>query len=149
MIAEIIGMAPSLAAHLGANPSLFEGVLTHDVATSLPNADALAAELEEELKIEHSYEEILDTTRRWINDRRFQVGVQVLRGQIDPNRSGATMSDIVDAAIRCLLPRVEAEFARRHGRMPGADAPALAILAMGKLGGRELTAGSDLDLVPP
>ncbi|MBL6598427.1 MAG: bifunctional [glutamine synthetase] adenylyltransferase/[glutamine synthetase]-adenylyl-L-tyrosine phosphorylase [Alphaproteobacteria bacterium] len=147
MIAEIMGMAPSLAAHLGANPSLFEGVLTHDVATSLPNADALAAELEEELKIEHSYEEILDTTRRWINDRRFQVGVQVLRGQIDPNRSGATMSDIVDAAIRCLLPRVEAEFARRHGRMPGADAPALAILAMGKLGGRELTAGSDLDLV--
>ncbi len=147
MIAEIMGMAPSLAAHLGANPSLFEGVLTHDVATSLPNADALAVELEEELKIEHSYEEILDTTRRWINDRRFQVGVQVLRGQIDPNRSGATMSDIVDAAIRCLLPRVEAEFSRRHGRMPGSEAPALAVLAMGKLGGRELTAGSDLDLV--
>jgi [glutamine synthetase] adenylyltransferase / [glutamine synthetase]-adenylyl-L-tyrosine phosphorylase len=89
----------------------------------------------------------LDTARRWINDRRFQVGVQVLRGQIDTRRSGRTMSDIVDAAIQCLLPRVEEEFARRHGRMPGTGAPALAVLAMGKLGGRELSAGSDLDLV--
>ncbi len=147
MIAEIMGMAPSLAAHLGMNPSLFEGVLTHNVAVNLPDADGLAAELEDELLIEHSYEEVLDTTRRWVNDRQFQVGVQVLRGQIDTRRSGRTMSDIVDAAVRCLLPRVEAEFALRHGRMPESGSPALAVVAMGKLGGRELTAGSDLDLV--
>ena len=33
---------------------------------------------------------------------------------------------------------------RQHGRMPGGQA---AVLAMGKLGGREMTAGSDLDLI--
>jgi [glutamine synthetase] adenylyltransferase / [glutamine synthetase]-adenylyl-L-tyrosine phosphorylase len=147
VIAEIMGMAPSLAAHLGMNPALFEGLLTHDIAVGLPGSEDLALELEDELRQEHSYEEILDTARRWINDRRFQVGVQVLRGQIDTERSGRTMSDIVDAAIQCLLPRVEEEFAQRHGRMPGTDTPALAVIAMGKLGGRELSAGSDLDLV--
>ena len=147
VIADIMGMAPTLAAHLGMNPALFEGVLTHDIAVGLPGSDDLAVELEEELRLEHSYEEVLDTARRWINDRRFQVGVQVLRGQIDTRRSGRTMSDIVDAAIQCLLPRVEEEFARRHGRMPGTSVPALAVLAMGKFGGRELSAGSDLDLV--
>ncbi len=147
MIAEIMGMAPSLAAHLGMNPALFEGVLTHDVAVGLPDADTLADELNEELRIEHSYEEVLDTTRRWVNDRFFQVGVQVLRGQIDTRRSGQNMSDITDAAVRCLLPRAETEFGLRHGRMPDSESPALAIVAMGKLGGRELTAGSDLDLV--
>ena len=147
VIAEIMGMAPSLAAHLGMNPALFEAVLTHDIAVGLPGSEDLAAELEGTLRLEHSYEEVLDTTRRWINDRRFLVGVQVLRGKIDTGRSGRTMSDIVDAAIHCLLPRVEEEFARRHGRMPGTDIPALAVVAMGKLGGRELSAGSDLDLV--
>ena len=147
VIADIMGMAPSLAAHLGMNPGLFEGVLTHDIAVGLPGSEDLAAQLEEELRLEHSYEEILDTARRWINDRRFQVGVQVLRGRINTEHSGRTMSDIVDAAIQCLLPRVEEEFARRHGRMPGTGVPALAVIAMGKLGGRELSAGSDLDLV--
>ena len=33
---------------------------------------------------------------------------------------------------------------RSHGRMPGGQA---AVIAMGKLGGREMTAGSDLDLI--
>jgi [glutamine synthetase] adenylyltransferase / [glutamine synthetase]-adenylyl-L-tyrosine phosphorylase len=147
VIADIMGMAPSLAAHLGMNPALFEGVLTHDIAVDLPGPDDLGAELEYEIRLELSYEEVLDTARRWINDRRFLVGVQVLRGQIDTERSGRTMSDIVDAAIQCLVPRVEEEFTRRHGRMPGTGIPALAVVAMGKLGGRELSAGSDLDLV--
>jgi glutamate-ammonia-ligase adenylyltransferase len=147
VIADIMGMAPSLAEHLGLNPSLFEGVLTHDLTVGLPGAEDLTAELNGELGLEASYEEVLDTARRWINDRSFQVGVQALRGQIGTKRSGRTMSNIVDAAIRCLLPRVEEEFARRHGRMPGTGIPALAVISMGKLGGRELSAGSDLDLV--
>jgi glutamate-ammonia-ligase adenylyltransferase len=147
VIADIMGMAPSLAEHLGLNPSLFEGVLTHDLAVGLPGAEDLTLELNGELDLEASYEEVLDTARRWINDRRFQVGVQGMRGQIGTKRSGQTMSNIVDAAIRCLLPRVEEEFARRHGRMPGTGIPALAVISMGKLGGRELSAGSDLDLV--
>jgi len=151
VIADIMGMAPSLAQHIGFNPSLFEGLLTHDVENRLPGADRLTEELDSELGLEKSYEEVLDTSRRWINDRRFQVGVQVLAGRFDDaavgQGAGATMSDIVDAAIRCLLPRVEEEFAHRHGRMPGDHAPALAVMALGKLGGRELSAGSDLDLV--
>ncbi|MEZ5799250.1 MAG: hypothetical protein R3D29_00430 [Nitratireductor sp.] len=39
---------------------------------------------------------------------------------------------------------VSAEFAVRHGTVPGAR---LCVLGMGRLGSRELTAGSDLDLI--
>src|SRR3546814_7356415 len=46
-----------------------------------------------------------------------------------------------------LLPQVEATFAERHGRLPETATPAIAVLALGKYGGRELTHGSDLDLV--
>jgi glutamate-ammonia-ligase adenylyltransferase len=38
----------------------------------------------------------------------------------------------------------EREMARLHGRVPGS---AVCVLAMGKLGGREMTAASDLDLI--
>jgi [glutamine synthetase] adenylyltransferase / [glutamine synthetase]-adenylyl-L-tyrosine phosphorylase len=40
--------------------------------------------------------------------------------------------------------KVEREIVRAHGRVPGGAA---AIIAMGKLGGREMTAASDLDLI--
>ena len=43
-----------------------------------------------------------------------------------------------------LQPAVEAEFARAHGVVPGGH---LAVVAYGKLGSRELTLTSDLDLV--
>ena len=39
---------------------------------------------------------------------------------------------------------VEKRFATEHGRLRGQEA---AVLALGKLGGREMTAGSDLDLI--
>src|SRR6185312_12060537 len=43
-----------------------------------------------------------------------------------------------------LLTVVENELAESAGRMPGG---AFAVIAMGKLGGREMTAASDLDLI--
>jgi glutamate-ammonia-ligase adenylyltransferase len=39
---------------------------------------------------------------------------------------------------------VEREMAKMHGRVPGGG---MAVIAMGKLGGREMTAASDLDLI--
>ena len=146
-LADIMGLAPSLARLLGDNPSLLEGILTHDVAAALPDADQLTDELDRDLARARDYEDVLDISRRWINDRRFQIGVQSVRGLVEVEQAAASLSDIVDAAICCLLPRVEEEFSRRHGRIPEASQPALAVIAMGKLGGRELTAGSDLDLV--
>jgi glutamate-ammonia-ligase adenylyltransferase len=147
VVAEILGMAPSLAGQLGREPALFEGILTHDVMMPLPDADALTAELVRHLKATDDYEMALDVTRRWTADRRFQIGVQIIRSHIDADRAGETYSDVADATINALLPWVERDFARRHGHLPGVDCPALAVIALGKYGGRELSYGSDLDLV--
>ena len=46
--------------------------------------------------------------------------------------------------VRALHRAVEEQFAAAHGRMPRQQT---AVLAMGKLGGREMTAASDLDLI--
>jgi len=147
VVAEILGMAPSLAGQLGREPELFEGILTHDVLQPLPAAPDLTEELEQHLSATADYEAALDITRRWTGDRRFQIGVQIIRSHLDADRAGLTYSDVADATINALLPRVEGEFARRHGHLPGVERPALAILALGKYGGRELSYGSDLDLV--
>lgn len=147
VVAEILGMAPSLAGQLGREPALFEGILTHDVLQPLPDAETLTRELERHLAATEDYELALDVTRRWTGDRRFQIGVQIIRAHLDADRAGTTYSDVADATISALLPWVERDFARRHGRLPDVETPALAVIALGKYGGRELSYGSDLDLV--
>ncbi|MGB9644742.1 MAG: glutamine-synthetase adenylyltransferase, partial [Stellaceae bacterium] len=59
-------------------------------------------------------------------------------------QAGAALADIAETALAALLPRVEAEFARRHGQVPGAT---FAVIGMGRLGSREMTVASDLDLI--
>ena len=147
VMAEILGMAPSLARQLGRQPSLFEGILTHDVMQPLPGVEALTEELEHGLEQAEDYESALDITRRWTSDRRFQIGIQILRGRMDADAAGVTYSNVADAAIRALLPIAETEFAQRHGHLPEVERPHMAVLAYGKHGGQSLTHGSDLDLV--
>jgi [glutamine synthetase] adenylyltransferase / [glutamine synthetase]-adenylyl-L-tyrosine phosphorylase len=144
LVAEIMGSAPRLAAHLARKPVLLDAVLSTNFLEPLPDAPSLRADLAGELGQARDFQDELDITRRWAHDRTFQVGVQILRNE-SPGEVGATMlADIADAALQELHPRVEEEFARGHGRIDGGG---LAILALGKLGGREMTVESDLDLV--
>ncbi len=144
LVAEIAGGAPRLAEWLGRNPLLLDGVLATDFFESLPDADAMAADFAERMAQAQDMQDVLDIARRWVNDAKFQVGVQILRNKIDIDRADLAFSDIADTAIRGLLPPIVGEFEIQHGRCAG---DGLAVLGLGKLGGRELSATSDLDLV--
>jgi glutamate-ammonia-ligase adenylyltransferase len=144
LVAEIMGKAPRLAQHLSRRPGVLEGVLALDFLRTLPDAAALRADLESQLAHATHFEDALDICRRWNGDRRFQVGVQCLKGLIAPGDGGKAFSLIADIALGCLYPIVEREFASSHGRIAGSR---MAILALGKLGSREMTAASDLDLI--
>src|SRR5262249_42015774 len=65
-------------------------------------------------------------------------------GAVTPQAAGRAYADLAEAVLAELFPRVRDEFARAHGKMPGGE---VALLALGKLGGREMTAASDLDLI--
>jgi len=144
LVAEIMGKAPRLAQHLSRRPAILDSVLTRDFFDPLPDAAALRAELDGQLARADHFEQALDVSRRWNGDRRFQVGVQCLRGLIAPGDSGRAFSIIAETVLAGLYPIVEKEFAAAHGRIAGSR---MAILALGKLGSREMTAASDLDLV--
>ncbi len=90
------------------------------------------------------FEETLDMLRRWAGERRFQVGVQLLRRALDGAQAGAALADIAQTSLTALVPAVEAELARRHGRVAGGS---FAVVGMGRLGSSEMTLASDLDLI--
>jgi len=144
IIAEIMGGAPLLADRLSQRPALLEAVLTSDFFKPLPEKATLRAELDRALAQATDFQDLLDQTRRWAKDRQFQAGLLILRNIVDGERAGGPLSDIAEAAIEQLGPHVEAEFRRQHGVLPGRG---LATVALGKLGGREMSPTSDLDLI--
>ncbi|MEM7546167.1 MAG: bifunctional [glutamine synthetase] adenylyltransferase/[glutamine synthetase]-adenylyl-L-tyrosine phosphorylase [Pseudomonadota bacterium] len=144
LLSEICAAAPRLAHYLGRNAGVLDAVLDRSFFAPLPDQDALTAELAALLDGVDDYERALDTMRRWAKDHWFRIGVHVLRGLTDDEGAGQGFSDIAATGLRALMPVVEAEFARRHGPSPGRGA---AVIGMGKLGSREMTATSDLDLI--
>ncbi len=79
-----------------------------------------------------------------MKERHFRIGVHLLRGLAEPEEAAAAYSGVADAVLAALWPIVTAEFAARHGDPPGKGA---VVVAFGKLGSREMTATSDLDLI--
>ncbi len=144
LLAEIMGSAPMLAERLRQNPSLLEAVLSGDFFDPLPDGAVLEMELQQVLADAQDLQDHLDLTRRWANDRRFQVGVHILRHKGDVDDSGRALSDIAAATLRALYQPVIEDLARNHGHLGGSG---LALIALGKLGGREMTVSSDLDLI--
>jgi glutamate-ammonia-ligase adenylyltransferase len=143
-VAEVMGSAPRLAEHLARRTSLLDGMLTEDFDASLPPRNTLIAELDAQVAAAADFQDVLDVVRRFVHDREFQVGMQLLRTRVEGRAASRGLSDLADAALIVLLPCVETEFARAHGQVPGGQ---FAVLALGKLGSQELTFESDLDLV--
>ncbi|TAL00875.1 MAG: bifunctional [glutamine synthetase] adenylyltransferase/[glutamine synthetase]-adenylyl-L-tyrosine phosphorylase [Rhodospirillaceae bacterium] len=144
LVAEIMGDAPRLADHLARNPALLDYVLEPDFYGAISNLAGMRTDLDRSLAAADSYESTLDLCRRWANDQRFRIGVQTLRGLITPHQAARNFSDVAEAVLVGLVPRVALEFENQFGRV--ADGT-LALLAYGKLGSGELTPTSDLDLV--
>ena len=142
LLAKIVGAAPRLAGHLAREPATLDALLDADFLQTLPTRAALEATLAR--RMSGGYEEMLDAARRFAREENFRVGVQLVEGAVPVQQAGPALAAIAEAVMAGLLPKVEDELAQSAGRVPGA---AFAIIALGKLGGREMTASSDLDLV--
>lgn len=144
LVAEIMGTSPAMAEHLGTHPDVLQGVLSKDYFGRLPTLTQLTEELARLLEAAQGYEDELDITRRFARDKRFHAGIHILQALTPLDRVGIYLSDIAEATVTCLLPCVEREFEKTHGKF---KTGALAILAMGSFAGRHLSFNSDLDIV--
>ncbi len=76
--------------------------------------------------------------------QKHRAGLAFLRDEIPIARAGEIYAGLADDALRYLVGRCEADFVALHGDVRGGRH---ALVALGKLGSRELTAASDLDLM--
>ena len=144
ILAELLAAAPHLADTLADNPALFDSLLEY--ASNPPDyaPDRLQASLARQLGSARDFQDVLDWTRRWTNELRLQIGIGLLSGSLNGDTAGHHLSHVADTVLSELFRHVHAEFAQAHGHVPGEK---IALLGMGRLGSRQLTLDSDLDLI--
>jgi glutamate-ammonia-ligase adenylyltransferase len=138
-IAAVLGAAPSLAEHLAQVPAALEGLLAP--GERMPHPETL---LTSQLADARSLDDAVAIVRRTIRGEEFRLAVAQMEGSLDADAAGLGRTALADAALAVLLPRVLAAHAERHGVVQGGG---MAVVLLGKAGGREMMAGSDLDLM--
>jgi len=144
LLADIMGTAPRLARVLSRRSRILDAVLDPGFFGDLPTPDTLQPLIVQELEQAQDYEDCLNRARRLGQEQSFLVGVRVLSGTIGADQAGGAYACLAQSFIEALQEQVEQEIIRQHGRIGSGEA---AVIAMGKLGGREMTAASDLDLI--
>ena len=144
LLMTILSAAPRLADIITHRPLVFDGMLDPAFFSGLPDKADLADSLAGFMGDARLHEDRLDRLRIFAAEQRFLVGVRFLTGAASAREFGHALSDIADLVIAEALQSAVGEVARRHGRLPEGRC---CLVALGRLGSREMTAGSDVDMI--
>lgn len=144
LIIDIAATAPALSLYLSRNAGVLDAVIGGSFFEPWPGVATLANWLATHMADEQDYERKLDSARRFMKEWHFRIGVHHLRGIVDAFEAGLHYAELAEAVVKAIWTVVCAEFARKHGPMPGRGC---VVLGMGSLGAGRLNSGSDLDLL--
>jgi glutamate-ammonia-ligase adenylyltransferase len=142
-IVGVMAFAPRLARTLGRYPAALDSMLDARFETELGVDTGLFDQMEREAAEAGDFEGAMNAVRRLHREQMFRIGMQTLSGRIGPQAAGRGFTNLANAAMRTLSAAALAETERLGGAMTGA----VAVIALGKAGSGEMTAGSDLDLM--
>lgn len=131
-VVATLALAPRLASVLSRRPDLLESLIGGAAPESfLPNES------------DTGFEDKMNAARRYVREQGFLIGHRLLHGRLAAREAAGAWTALADDTIRAMTDAALEETARRFGPPPGRAG----VFAMGKLGGQEMTAGSDLDLI--
>jgi glutamate-ammonia-ligase adenylyltransferase len=144
LVALILGAAPRLGDMLARQPQIMDGLIDPRFFGAMPDQKELSARLATTLKDADSYEDFLDRLRLFGQESLFLIGTRILSGTVSAQQASVAFADVAEGIVHTVHGLVTDQFAGQYGRIKGQET---AIVAMGRLGSREMTASSDLDLI--
>jgi glutamate-ammonia-ligase adenylyltransferase len=144
---RLLGLARWPMRYLMLHPGVIDELADERTMVERFDPRALTAELDERYDAWHRSGEadegaLLDTLRRAHHAEVFRTLVRDVEGRITIEAVADELSALADTILSCSLRWAWGHLKHRHR-----DTPRLAVIAYGKLGGKELGYGSDLDVV--
>jgi [glutamine synthetase] adenylyltransferase / [glutamine synthetase]-adenylyl-L-tyrosine phosphorylase len=144
---RLLGLARWPMQYLMRHPGVIDELADERLLHQRFDAAAFTAELDEraagwQRSGEDDEEKLLDTLRHAHHAEVFRTLVRDVEGRITVEEVADDLSLLADTVLAITLRWAWARLKQRHREVPG-----LAVIAYGKLGGKELGYGSDLDVV--
>ena len=151
LVASLFGTSDYLSRHFIDHPELFDALLAAGRARPRATAPDLAAQALSRMA-ETAAE---DDEERWNalaglkNAQVLRIGLADIAGELAPDVVCRELTTVADVCLDQAYGIVRSALEERHGvaREEGGAHASLAVLALGKLGGREIGYASDLDVV--
>ncbi len=168
-IIEIFGAAPRLAKRIERNPELLDNLQDQEfLDLDLPKGFEQDEEFESiarrglarvywtyEMGVQEMKElivelpvvdagETAEIVRNWSNDRAFQIGMHVVRGNLLPAEAATALSNLAEASISTVLNSVVADFTEKYGALSVGE---IAAVFLGDLASREAYPGIAMDIM--
>ncbi|HEX8980466.1 MAG TPA: bifunctional [glutamate--ammonia ligase]-adenylyl-L-tyrosine phosphorylase/[glutamate--ammonia-ligase] adenylyltransferase [Parasulfuritortus sp.] len=142
-VARIVGASPWAALYLTNQPHLLDELLDPRALMAAPNWPLLRDELKTRLAaFDDDIERQMDEMRHFKQSETFRLLAQDLAGMWTVERLSDQLAALADLLLGQTLELIWAELPGKHR-----ERPAFAVIAYGKLGGKELGYASDLDIV--
>ncbi|WP_374710516.1 bifunctional [glutamate--ammonia ligase]-adenylyl-L-tyrosine phosphorylase/[glutamate--ammonia-ligase] adenylyltransferase [Massilia pseudoviolaceinigra] len=131
------------ATFLTQHPIVLDELLDERVRSAVPDCAALAAELKEQLgAAAGDTERQMDILREAHHAQLFRLLAQDLAGELTVEKLADYLSALADTIVAATIDAAWQAIATRHR-----EVPRFAVIAYGKLGGKELGYVSDLDVI--
>ena len=142
-LADLMRASPWVAQYLTQHPILLDELLEARTLHEPPDWQALARQIRTALdQTENDTERQMDTLRHFKHAQTLHLIAQDLAGMLSLEAVSDHLSELACATLAETVRLAWAGMRMRHR-----DTPAFAVIAYGKLGGKELGYASDLDLV--
>lgn len=142
-VTDLMGASRWAAQYLTRHPILLDELLDDRNNEVEPDWARFRTELAEHLDaIEPDMEQQMDTMREQHHAQVFRLLTQDIAGKLTVERLADHLSALADLILEISLPLAWRKIKNRHR-----DTPCFAVIAYGKLGGKELGYASDLDIV--
>ena len=144
LLVQFMACAPRMAEAVIHRAHVMDGLIDPAFADDVTRREVLVAKVDAFLAESRSYEDLIDRARIIGQEQKFLVAAGLLSGTVSAAMAGEQFTALAETLLNRVFLSVEAEFARRHGRIEGAS---MALLAFGKMASREMTVTSDLDFI--
>ena len=151
LVVDLCTASPWFADFLARQPSLLDELLDVPSLFEVPSQLGLAQDLQQRLLRvpEEDVEQLMEALRHFKHANALRVAAQEVTGKLPLMRISDQLTFTAEAVLQQVLRLAWHELSQRHGEPCNDQGPSddFIIVGYGKVGGWELSYGSDLDLV--
>jgi glutamate-ammonia-ligase adenylyltransferase len=145
LLISLFGSSDYFSRQLLRHPELIDQLVMRGAAALVRDRADLRADATARLRAlpQGDVEAALTELRRFRNEEELRIGLHDVAGALDVQQVTGQLSDLAEVCVEACFRLAGEEVERRYGPREGT----MVVVALGKLGGRELGYHSDLDLL--